>query len=69
MSVVGNTETVQTSPDSTRQETDNLDTNMDSKTEESSGDRLVGSSIENRIIEQLEGSNEKSWFLPNAPTH
>ena len=43
MSVVGNTDTVQTSPDSTSQETDNLDTNSDNKTEESSGERLVES--------------------------
>ena len=42
MSVVGNTETVQTSPDSTSQETDSLDTNnLEARPEDESGERLV----------------------------
>ena len=40
MSVVSNSETVQTSPDSTSQETDNIDTaNSQATAEDSSGER------------------------------
>ena len=40
MSVVSNSETVQTSPDSTSQETDNIDTNNpQAAAEDSSGER------------------------------